>query len=267
MKNFKLTRLQARYAYVGQFSLENLLPGLRGVSIGSNLSSIDFSGVTTLLLPSGTTLGGASLTALGTITSSSAQALAVGLNGLTNPAFNVDASTGSQAAGLNVVGATAAGTVAVAVISSGSNASLSIDAKGSGQIAIGGSSTGLVIIGKGSAGVAIEFTTTTDLDSQSGTATAAQLLGGIYTHNSKTGAGTLTTPTGTQLSTAIPGVAVGYTFQCLYQNRGNQTVTLTAGASGITMKGTVAVATGLAALMTFVNTGSNTWLCYVVVSA
>jgi hypothetical protein len=147
MKNFKLTRLQARYAYVGQFSLENLLPGLRGVSIGSNLSSIDFSGVTTLLLPAGTTLGGSSLTALGTITSSSAQALAVGLNGLTNPAFNVDSSTGSQAAGLNVKGATAAGNVAISVISSGAAANLLIDALGTGTISIGSVSTGIVTMG------------------------------------------------------------------------------------------------------------------------
>jgi hypothetical protein len=53
------------------------------------------------------------------VTSASATALAVGLAGATNPAFQVDASTALQAAGLKVTGAVAAGTVALAVISSG----------------------------------------------------------------------------------------------------------------------------------------------------
>ena len=80
------------------------------------------------------------------ITSASATALSVGLTGATNPAFNVDASTASQAAGLKVTGATAAGNVAVAVISSGSDANLLINAKGTGTIGIGSVSTGAVTI-------------------------------------------------------------------------------------------------------------------------
>ena len=47
-----------------------------------------------------------------TITSSSANALAVGPNGVTNPTFNVDASTASAATGFNVKSAAAAGGVA-----------------------------------------------------------------------------------------------------------------------------------------------------------
>jgi hypothetical protein len=58
----------------------------------------------------------------------------------------VDSSTGSQAAGLNVVGATAAGTVAVAVISSGAAANLTVNALGTGTIGIGSVSTGAVTI-------------------------------------------------------------------------------------------------------------------------
>lgn len=260
-------KLLPRFAYAGQFALENLLPGLRGQSIGSNLTSIDFSGVTTLLLPAGTTLGGASLTALGTITSSSANALAVGLAGATNPAFNVDASTGSQAAGLNVIGAVAAGTVAVAVISSGAAANLSIDAKGAGLINIAGTSTGLLSLNRGVLKAPIIGVTLTSLSTQNITPTAAQLLGGAVTHASTTGAGTLTTPTGTVLSTAISGVATGDSFTCIYANTGNQTVTVTAGASGMTIVGTAAVPTLKNAILTFVCTGANTWNCYVNLSA
>jgi hypothetical protein len=80
------------------------------------------------------------------VTSGTATSLAVGLNGATNPAFVVDSSTGSQAAGLSVTGATAAGTVAAAVISSGTDANLTINAKGTGTIGIGSVSTGGVTV-------------------------------------------------------------------------------------------------------------------------
>jgi len=95
------------------------------------------------------------------ITSAAAAAFAVGPNGSTNPALQVDASTGSMAAGLKVTGATAAGTVAAAVISSGSNASLSVDAKGSGTIAIGTVSTGAVTIGAAAGATAIDASAAT----------------------------------------------------------------------------------------------------------
>lgn len=81
-----------------------------------------------------------------THTSAGSSALAVGLNGATNPAFKVDASTASQAAGLSVTGAVTGGTVAITAIDSGSNTNLTINAKGSGTIGIGSVSTGAVTI-------------------------------------------------------------------------------------------------------------------------
>lgn len=80
------------------------------------------------------------------IVSANANAFSVGLTGATNPAFNVDSSTASQVAGLNVVGAATGGTVAVVVSDSGSNANLTLNAKGSGTIGIGSVSTGTVTI-------------------------------------------------------------------------------------------------------------------------
>src|SRR3990167_1877963 len=82
-----------------------------------------------------------------TVTSASAVALAAGLAGATNPAFVVDSSTASQAAGLKITGATSAGNVAAAVISSGAAANLTIDAKGTGTVTIGATSTGNVVLG------------------------------------------------------------------------------------------------------------------------
>lgn len=102
---------------------------------------------------------------------------------------------------------------------------------------------------------------------QNSTPTAAQLLGGIVTQSSQTGGGTVTTPIGSALSTAVPGVVVGATFTTLFANIGNQTLTFTAGASGVTIVGTAALPTLKNATLTFVNTGTNTWNVYTQISA
>lgn len=69
-----------------------------------------------------------------TIASGSTTALSVGRTGSTNPIFNVDDSTGSAVAGLNVKGAVTGGTVAVTTSDTGSNTSLTIAAKGTGTV-------------------------------------------------------------------------------------------------------------------------------------
>lgn len=103
---------------------------------------------------------------------------------------------------------------------------------------------------------------------QNSTPTAAQLLGGVVTQTGETGGGTVTTPTGAVLSAAIADVAIGMAFQCLFMNLGGgQTLTITAGATGMTIIGTAGVGTGKSALLTFVNTAADTWSCYCNVSA
>lgn len=95
--------------------------------------------------------------------------------------------------------------------------------------------------------------------------TLTQLLGGVVSHASVTGAGTFTVPTGASISTTLHS-ALGDSFEVVYANTGSQTVTIT-GATGSTIVGTAAVATGLNARLTFVNTGTSTWNVYVIVSA
>lgn len=90
--------------------------------------------------------GGAITTGTTTVTSASANSLAVGPNGSTTPLFNVDSSTSSAVAGLKITGAATGGTVAVVTTDSGSNTNLTINAKGSGTIGIGSVSTGAVTI-------------------------------------------------------------------------------------------------------------------------
>lgn len=102
---------------------------------------------------------------------------------------------------------------------------------------------------------------------QNTTPTAAQLLGGILTQTGATGAGTATLPNGTLLSAAVPGVAVGDSFEALYAVLGGaQTITVT-GDTGSTVIGTAAIPSGKNARLTFINTGTNTWNVYVTVSA
>lgn len=99
-------------------------------------------------LPATSTIGGSSVSALGTITSTSANALAVGANGTTNPVLKVNANTASVATGVTIVGAAAAGGVAVSAISSGTDESLKLDAKGAGTVTINGTGTGAIVLAR-----------------------------------------------------------------------------------------------------------------------
>lgn len=104
-------------------------------------------------LPSTTTIGGSSVSALGVITSASANALTVGRQGTTNPAFNVDASAATSLTGLNLATAgTGAGFAVSVVESGGTNNALTIDAMGSGLMTLNGTGTGNVKVGHGLTG-------------------------------------------------------------------------------------------------------------------
>ncbi len=101
--------------------------------------------------------------------------------------------------------------------------------------------------------------TITDIDATNGTPTATQCLGGVIIHTSVTGAGTLTVPTGANLS-LLAGTTVGSMFKTLYHNNGDQTVTITTAASGTTLVGgTAVVTTGKHMILTFVCTAADTW--------
>jgi hypothetical protein len=69
------------------------------------------------------------------------------LNGTTNPAFNVDASTASSGTGINIKSSSNSSGVAISVLSGTANEGLTLDAKGSGNINIGSVSTGTMLFG------------------------------------------------------------------------------------------------------------------------
>ena len=100
------------------------------------------------------------------------------------------------------------------------------------------------------------------VDAQNATPTIANILGGIVTHNSKSGAGTVTVPTGTAMSAGVPNVAIGSTINWLYYNYGNQTATITAATDHTLVGGTAAVTTGKHMSIVSVCTAANTWVSY-----
>lgn len=183
---------------------------------GSGTMTINGTATGIVVLPAGTTIGGSAVAALGTVTSSDAAAIAVGPNGATNPVFQIDASTGSAAAGLKITGATAAGTVAAAVISSGADAELSIAAKGTGSVAI--------------SNPFVKHTPTAA--NSTATLTAAQVKTGYITSTSAA-ATELTLPTGTDLGTAL-GATQGTIHELYIDNTaGANTVTIAVSVNGV----------------------------------
>ncbi len=162
-------------------NIEEFIPGILEQGLNTAVA-VDFSASPSVKLPATVE------TSYLHITDNSANALAVGPNGTTNPVFNVDASTASAATGIDIVGAAAAGGVAVSVSSSGTNESLTVDAKGTGTITLNGTGTGAVVVGHNlsvdAAGVV------TILNNGTGTATSGAVtidkIAGVATSESLT---------------------------------------------------------------------------------
>lgn len=133
---------------IGTLPIENYVPVIKLNEGLYTEKSVTVATGATVTLPSTTTIGGSSVSALGVITSTSANALTAGRQGATDPVFNVNAATALVATGINITGAAAAGGVAVAAISSGTNESLTIDAKGSGTITLNGTATGKIVLAR-----------------------------------------------------------------------------------------------------------------------
>jgi len=87
-------------------------------------------------------------TGANTITAASANALAVGSAGATNPALQVDASAAQGATGVQIKSAAAAAGVDIVSLSSGANENLRINAKGAGTITLGNVSTGAIALSR-----------------------------------------------------------------------------------------------------------------------
>lgn len=135
---------------------------LRITTAGTNASSVPTLSSTstmtnkTLTSPtitgpsiSGTSAFTGAITTTGAITQTSASATAFssGLNGATNPVFQLVNNIASQATGISITGRAAAAGADITVLSSGTNENLVINAKGSGTILLNGTATGALVVG------------------------------------------------------------------------------------------------------------------------
>jgi hypothetical protein len=109
--------------------------------------------------------------------------------------------------------------------------------------------------------------TITALSTQNITPTAAQVLGGVIEHATATANGTCTLPTAATLDAAIPGVSVGDTFDVVVANTGSTYSSTITTATGLTLKGTVAIPAGKLGFLTFLRTGSAAYNVYCSVSS
>ena len=191
-----------------------------GKALGVAMSNMEFENLlvdTAATLPAATTIGGSSVAALGVITSTYANALAVGPAGATNPIFNVNANTASAVAGLTVIGAVTGGNVAIQATDSGPNTNISIQAKGAGWVKVYNEH--------------IAYPSPAAINS-TGTATAANVLTGYITSTSAA-ATTITLPTGTALGNALVA-SQGDTIMLTIDNTaGANTVTIAVAVNGI----------------------------------
>ena len=103
----------------------------------------------------------------------------------------------------------------------------------------------------------------TDAATTQAQATLAAAGDVVYTMTPSTGR-TLTTPTGAELGAAFTDEAVGTSFKFSVVNLAGAThaVTLTAGASGVTLVGAVAVAAATSASFAAVFTATDTVIIY-----
>lgn len=155
---------------------------LRATAVGSGSLDVSIQSEA-FVSPSVVTASTSSNTASGTtnITSSSATAFTVGLNGTTTPVFVVDDSVSSAAVGVKIVGRAAAAGASIVVISGTTNEPLTIDAKGSGALSLNNTGTGTVNIGAGGGGMTltdVNIVLTATTGTKIGTATTQKL--GFY---------------------------------------------------------------------------------------
>jgi len=214
----------------GTISLTSQVTGTLPVANGGTGVTTS-TGTGSVVLSAGPTFTGTLASANQTLTTTSANALAVGRQGTTNPVLNVDASTANVVTGLNVKGAAAAAGLALSVTSSGTNENLTIDAKGSGTVTINGTATGAITL------------------SRATTLSAALTYGGVTLSNAVTGTGNMVlsaSPTFTGTVNAAAG-----TFSGLLTGSNINSQTGTTAAATVNVWYNTAVVAGLGTGMYF----------------
>jgi len=194
------------------------------------------------------------MASISNLTSSSSTAIAIGQNGSTNPAFVVDASTGTSVTGIKVKSGAAAGGAALSVVSSGTNENLTIDAKGSGTITLNATGTGAIALSRN--------TTIAGTQTNTSTSSAALAVGANGSTNPvlQIDASTASVATGIKITGAAAAAACALS---VISSGTNENLTVDAKGSGtVTINGTATGAISLARATTvtgnFAVTGTET---------
>lgn len=125
------------YSFIGDSDTGIYSPGANQLAIataGTQRVTVDASGATTT---------GALASANHTVTSNSATALAVGLNGTTNPVLQIDASTASQISGIKITGSATGAAPQIQSISTDTNAAMVFLTKGNSPFRFSNTSTSI----------------------------------------------------------------------------------------------------------------------------
>lgn len=214
------------------------------LTVGGNLS---VAGTTTFTGGQGAT----------TITATSANALAVGSSGTTNPALQVDTSGGvTDVTGLYINSNAAGSGANLAALSSGTNENLTIDAKGTGTLTLNGTATGIVILPAGSTiGGSVPLTSTITSSSatafQVGPNGATNPIFNINANTASAVAGINITGAATGGTVAITTTDSGSNTNLSINSKGTGTLNLQGGAGTGQVQigaGTIITATGANAL-------------------
>lgn len=188
-----------------------------------------------------------------TITSNSANALAVGRQGATNPVLQVDASASSVATGLAITGAAALGGVTLQAISSGGNEAFTIKAKGNGALTLGQSGANTAIVGSSAS---VTGSTSVIMIGPALTAASVVLRGSgasinaltIDTSNSVQGSGLSIQPNTTAAPLALSVLSTGTNTPLIIDAKGSGTITFGSVSTGAIIHTT---ATTLSAALTY----------------
>lgn len=183
-----------------------------GIYTGAGLLQLTANSATTGTLAQITGTGLTSGPAL-SLTGPSSALFVAGLNGATNPAFKVDASTASSATGILVKSAAAAAGVAISAVSSGTNEDLFIDPKGTGFTKIGyaNANSGVVIMSGAATALVVGPNNVSNPTFKVDTSTASAATGLLV--KSAAAGGTLAVTTissGTNESLSIDAKGTGY---------------------------------------------------------
>jgi len=188
-------------------------------------------------------------------------------NGAASGALSIVTGTGG-AGGNNAATGGAGGVLAITAGAGGASASGGTSTGGAGgyiTLTPGAGGTGDTAGIAGIVHIDGMFTNKATAGSMTDTAaiTVAQMLGKLI-NGIPTAAANYTTPTGAELSAAMTGVATGSSFWLVINNNssGANTITVVAGATGVTMDGTVTVAQNVSRSFFCNCTGANTWVIY-----